>query len=158
MSSMKKQRGATLLVALIMLLILTIAGLSAMENVNMQSKMARNSQFSIHAYQVALSEVNAQFQTLRTAVLGNDFSTLFDVYTNESAVFPSGMNPNNFNQAVSMDFISLGAAPARYNLVAAETGNKYSSFNYELRSVATIASTGTTSNQTQGLSFVGPGQ
>ena len=53
----RHQEGATLIVSLILLLVLTIVGISTIESVNLQSLMARNSQFQVESYQVALSEI-----------------------------------------------------------------------------------------------------
>jgi Tfp pilus assembly protein PilV len=56
----QKQRGATLIVALIFLLILTAAGITAVKLSTTSERMASNSQFRGAAFQLAQSELNAQ--------------------------------------------------------------------------------------------------
>ena len=68
MKQINKQSGATLIVSLILLLVLTLVGVSAIEDVTLQAHMARNSQFQVHTYQVALSEINGQLSILDTDI------------------------------------------------------------------------------------------
>jgi Tfp pilus assembly protein PilX len=56
----RKQQGATLIVALIFLLILTAAGITAVKLSTTSERMASNSQFRGASFQLAQSEINAQ--------------------------------------------------------------------------------------------------
>ncbi len=70
--STSSQGGMVLVVCLLLLLILTIIGIASVGNVNMQTQMARNTQFNQEVFQMTLSEMKYQFQRLRggtTAVI-----------------------------------------------------------------------------------------
>lgn len=62
------QRGATLLVALIFLLIMTIAGISAMRFATFEERMASNTETSNEMFQQAQSEIQAQLLNYNTSV------------------------------------------------------------------------------------------
>ena len=54
-----KQRGATLVIALVLLLILTILGVSTMSTATMEMRMAANSQYLENAFQLAETGIDA---------------------------------------------------------------------------------------------------
>lgn len=56
----RQQQGATLIVALVFLLILTVAGITAVRLSTTSEHMASNSQFRGSAFQIAQSELKAQ--------------------------------------------------------------------------------------------------
>jgi Tfp pilus assembly protein PilX len=56
----RAQRGATLVVALVFLLVLTIAGVTAMRFSTFEERMASNSQFRNQVFQQAQNELRAQ--------------------------------------------------------------------------------------------------
>lgn len=58
----KSQQGAVLIVSLVMLTILTIVAVGTMTDTNLQTNMARNSQISLRAFNLTLSELKAQFK------------------------------------------------------------------------------------------------
>ena len=62
----KQQRGAILLVALVLLLIMTIAGVATIESIPMQAKMAANQNMSLEMYQSSLSTLAAQYNSYNT--------------------------------------------------------------------------------------------
>lgn len=64
------QTGATLIVALIFLVVLTIAGISAMQFSTMEERMASNSQFRNETFQLAQSEIRAELQTFNASLSG----------------------------------------------------------------------------------------
>jgi Tfp pilus assembly protein PilX len=63
---MKSQSGAVLVVALILLLVLTILGVSSMTNTSLEERMAANSQERTRAMQAADSGVNSAFRQIAT--------------------------------------------------------------------------------------------
>lgn len=63
-----KQQGATLIVALVFLLILTVAGVTAVRLSTNSEHMASNSQFRGSAFQLAQSELKAQVFNMNTNV------------------------------------------------------------------------------------------
>lgn len=63
----RKEHGATLIVALVFLLILTAAGITAVKLSTTSERMASNTQFRGSSFQLAQSELNAQ----RLSMQGN---------------------------------------------------------------------------------------
>ena len=66
----QKQTGATLIVALIFLVVLTIAGISAMQISTMEERMASNAQFRNETFQIAQSEIRAELQIFNASLSG----------------------------------------------------------------------------------------
>ncbi len=63
-SSTYKQQGAVLVVALIFLVVLTVAGVTAMRFATSEERMAGNVQFRNQAFQFSLSELRAQLLSI----------------------------------------------------------------------------------------------
>lgn len=144
----RHQEGATLIVSLILLLVLTIVGISTIESVNLQSLMARNSQFQVESYQVALSEIEAQLEALEV-----DLGPLTDAVT-EGTETRTGddivMQPDHFDQTVIYTYAGEGLPPPGYSV------DIYVGRLFELNSRAQMDNTGIFSDQTQGLNYAGP--
>lgn len=64
------QRGASLIVALVFLLVLTAAGLAAVRFATLEERMASNAQFRNMAQQLAQSEIRAQLQAFNSSTAG----------------------------------------------------------------------------------------
>lgn len=56
----KNQRGAVLIISLVMLTILTIIAVGTMTDTNLQTNMAKNNQIGLRAFNLTLSELRAQ--------------------------------------------------------------------------------------------------
>lgn len=63
-TSPRKQSGATLIVVMVILLVMTLLGLASTADSRLQLIMARNSQFQTAAHTAALSEINAQIDDI----------------------------------------------------------------------------------------------
>ncbi len=146
---MKGQRGAILIVSLIMLTILTLIGVTSMDDVNLQRNMVRNNQLKIQAFDMAMSEINAQIFNLIT-----DMNFMVDAINT-----PGGVNvvaalmaaaDNPFDQTVSVSYTGEGRPPSGYSL------DDYTGRMFQIDSAALLANTGSTSDQTQGLNYAGP--
>lgn len=72
----KQQQGVALIITLVVLLAMTIIGLTATDSSNLQSLLARNSQFRIEAFNASNTELNAQLDYYRSATFGTIDSTL----------------------------------------------------------------------------------
>lgn len=68
----KQQQGATLIVALIFLVVLTVAGVTAARFATFEERMASNSQFRNQVFQFAQSEIRAQLLALNTSYVNKD--------------------------------------------------------------------------------------
>jgi hypothetical protein len=148
----RQQRGATLLVCLVLLLILTIIGAASVQDVNLQSIMTRNSQFRMQAYNVALSEIDGQFAGLQTdeTFLVNALTTDGGRKVLEEADMAMAGENNPFEQDVAVEFINSSGVVYNFSL------GHFSNYSFEIDSAATLPNTGTTSDQSQGLSFTAP--
>lgn len=62
----RAQQGATLIVALVFLLVLTVAGVTAMRFSTFEERMASNTQFRNQVFQQAQSEIRAQLLAFNT--------------------------------------------------------------------------------------------
>lgn len=67
MPTMHKQQGAVLIVSLLVLLVLTIIGLSNLDNSLMEEKMAANTQISTTTFQAADSAIREKYYEERMA-------------------------------------------------------------------------------------------
>jgi hypothetical protein len=154
------QRGAVLIVSLVMLTILTIIAVGTITDTNMQSNMARNSQISLRAFNVALSELKAQFQASRDNEQINDVAyqqLLSNIYqTNtDHVVEPADLQMNTadnpFTQGVTISFIREGVCGG---------GNEIggSALIFEINSTSSLDNTGINSDQSFGVCYPNPNQ
>ncbi len=144
----RTQTGAALVVSLILLLVLTVVGLSAVENVALQSRMARNGEFKVEAYQIALSELSAQ-QTMLVLDIAPLDTALADGTLNQVGD-DIVMQPGSVTQTVSYNYVGTGIPPEGFSI------DTFIGRHFELNSRAQIDNTGIFSDQTQGLNYAGP--
>ena len=74
----KQQRGAVLVVALIMLLALTVLGVSTMSTAKMEMRMAANNQFLENAFQLAETGLDTDLADLNAGVIPAPPATVID--------------------------------------------------------------------------------
>lgn len=74
--SMHTSRGSALVMSMVFLLVLTIAGITAMRFASLEERMAANSQASAHVLQQAQSEIQTQLRHLATAAGRNQLNRL----------------------------------------------------------------------------------
>lgn len=78
MSNMKHQAGIALFISLVLLLVLTIIGVSAVQTTSLEERMARNSRDRLMAFQAAesaLRDAEVFIETLTTTVSFTDAGT-----------------------------------------------------------------------------------
>lgn len=143
-----QQRGAALIVCLVLLLILTIVGTASVEDLSLQTNMARNSQFHMQAFNTVLSEVNGQVTNLRQdeALLTEALNSGTRSLSNGEMVMPG--TGTNFEQSTSISY-SGSTVGLEYSM------DDFSNYQFEINSSASLPNTGTRSDQLQGLSFTG---
>jgi len=154
----KSQNGAVLIVSLVMLTILTIIAIGTISDTNLQSNMARNNQISLNAFNLALSELKAQFQSSKDngQIDGMNYQQkLSDIYQTETPheILPADMlmaSPDNkFTQTGSISFIREGICGG-----GNEIGN--SALIYEVNSTSRLDNTGINSDQSFGICYPNP--
>ncbi|MCQ4318306.1 pilus assembly protein PilX [Stutzerimonas zhaodongensis] len=101
--SQSKQRGAVLLVALIMLLLLTVLGAAAMRDTNLQERMAGNMRDQSLAFQAAEAALRFAEQEVRTdyANLISDTKYPIDNRIGNTVVPPTVVTFNGFTGEVA---------------------------------------------------------
>ncbi len=65
-----RQTGATLIVVLVFLLVLTIAGIAAMQFSTLEERMASNSQFRNETFQLAQNEIQSELLVFNASLPG----------------------------------------------------------------------------------------
>ena len=85
----KKQQGSALIVSLLILLVLTIIGVTALNSTVMEEKMSSNFQTGNTAYQAAESAVNQTF-----ANIANSFNLVAAAITAKQTADSTGNSPN----------------------------------------------------------------
>jgi len=152
-TSLRRQEGATLIVALVLLLLLTIFGIAASQSVELQVKSTQIAQGRYESFQAAYSEIIAQVNSSTTA--DNDLvTTLFVNAINSTTMEHDLTNAEiisdiqHVNQEATIRFLGVGG------LVS---GSEIDSqvYRFELDSVAT-SSLDVDSNQTQGIAVEFP--
>ncbi|GAA5317388.1 MAG: hypothetical protein AseanaTS_25930 [Candidatus Pelagadaptatus aseana] len=153
--SAKEQKGATLLVSLVLLLLLTIIGISSIEDVSLQSNMVRNSQFKMQAFNVALSESNAQYANVNQNFLSAIIqSAEAYIYSGEELAMTSPDNP--FQQDVVMNYDGNAGGVVAKKASKAMDLQGFDTYYFSLDSDASLTNTGTQSSQVQGIEYIGP--
>lgn len=160
------QRGASLIVALVFLLVLTAAGLTAVRFAALEERMASNAQFRTMAQQLTQSEIRAQLRAYNTSAAGR--KPLLDA---ENAG-PHGLSETQLTRLALPD---TAGAPVALNAVIqtqeadfpqhnvrflsrgiCEDGSSTDLFTctrYEVNTTARLNS-GAESSQTQGIVFM----
>ncbi|HEX7046688.1 MAG TPA: PilX N-terminal domain-containing pilus assembly protein [Gammaproteobacteria bacterium] len=97
---MKRQRGAALIIGLILLLVLTILGVASMKSARFQLLMSGNEQFYVQAMNAAEAAIEAQ-------IASNSFLTTYEAPSNEI----SANMPDNISGSSRIQFLNSGTAP-----------------------------------------------
>jgi len=152
-TSIHSQSGATLIVALVLLLLLTIFGIAASQSVELQVKSTQIAQGRYESFQAAYSEIIAQVNSSTT--VDNDLITTLFVNAINSTTAEHSLasgeiisDVQHVDQSASIRFLGVGG------LVS---GSEIDSqvYRFELDSVAT-SSLDVDSNQTQGIAVEFP--
>tara|TARA_R110001592_G_scaffold57300_1_gene174215 strand:- start:2552 stop:3025 length:474 start_codon:yes stop_codon:yes gene_type:complete len=148
-----QERGAVLIVSLVILLVLTLIGIAGMNTSIMQERMAVNAQNSNRAFQTAESSASALMEQL----MGNDLSLLResmqsgnDLSSEVAFTVDAGNGVAGTYQAryLGQTIISSGSS-----LDASESSTLLNGYRYELRGTATMAGTGASSTVFKGIEY-----
>ncbi len=147
-ASLKKQDGAVLAVALILLLVITIVGLSNFQTTNLEEAMAANSQFKNMAFQASETAIEESL---------DDSQYLSDAYTAElqGAAWPTkSVSTSGSHLAVQSEarFIEVTRAIVEDNSATSISmdSNALLFYNYEVHGTSTIVNTGVSNTNVQG--------
>lgn len=153
-SPLGKESGATLIVCLVILTILTFLGVNSMTDSGLQSSMVRNNQLRLMAYNTALSEINAQVDDMN---FNFNTASLLDALTDTDGLREFEFNEillsaidHPFSQTLALHYLRSGTS---------WTGNEVGTFRelfFEIESDALLEGTSTRSDQVQGISYIAP--
>ena len=164
----KQQQGATLIVALIFLVILTVAGITAARFATFEERMASNSQFRNQVFQLAQSEIRAQLLALNTSFVNKDIlltamskpTVVHDQAakdadpTLETLPTTAGATLALQRKITTDDIIQANKNTVRYvgkGCIGTSLGGPIECLNFEINTTAQLAG-GSNSWQSQGLS------
>lgn len=165
--SLEQQQGATLLVALIFLVVLTVAGITAARFATNEERMASSNQFRNTAFQLAQTEIRSQMAFFSDTTNREQLLAAIDLTNANAETEPNATLRQRFpDLRVFTDLTALTTAPglAQANqlrsmgkLDCATFGEGYSfdaytCRQYEMKARSTIADSAY-SDQTQGFVF-----
>ena len=144
-----KQRGAALIIAMVMIFMLSLMGISAMKGSSLERRMATNSVLSAAAFQAA--------ESLTDLALDNE-DNLDAAWRVQPAIYsvPEIDLKNSYvsEQGIEAEFIGDGL-PIGYSM-AEGSSSGFSAFNYEVRGATVMQESRTASAVTQGAFRIVP--
>lgn len=148
------QRGAALIISLIVLLVLTLIGVAGMNTSVMQERMAVNSQNSNRAFQAAESTVSA----LTNKLYANDLSLLRESMQNSSGesskVTVTNLDSGNgITGTYQARFLGKVIVTSGTSIDGNESSNQLEGYRYELIGEASMANTGAEARVFKGIEY-----
>ena len=141
----RQQSGAVLFVSLIMLLVLTIIGVTAMRSSTLEEKMAANTMnygMTFHAAESAIENALDDTNSLVQAILTSDTITV-DLDIGESSITSSA------------DIKYLGSGIA-YGYSLGQNSSAFSSYRFDATGTANRTNSGAAVSMSQGVRRIGP--
>lgn len=160
----QRERGAALVVGLILLLVLTLFSLSALKNTTRQQRMTTNAEISLQSFVAAETgtrDVINEIRRLREAPEGVDY-ILQQSITNEEAGLPGPLRAvNRINGAtINAELRYRGPTVAPGNSINLGSGQGFVLHQFEIDSQATLGENTdplSRSFHRQGMAQLGPG-
>jgi Tfp pilus assembly protein PilX len=119
-----RQTGATLIVALVFLVVLTIAGITAMQFSTLEERMASNSQFRNETFQQAQSSIQSNLLALNANATGRDrLLTAMNAATNSSTDCEADYPFNLCAQRLEQLGLPAATAKQAVDAIEAQTTN-----------------------------------
>ena len=140
--SRAEQSGATLIVGLVLLLVLTVVGVSGMNMATMEITMAGNAQFQQDAFQMAETAIDIQ-------IAQRDYTT-----TAPTSLARLGGNPANNRQSVTTFQLTTPVPDIAFSM--GTTTSAVQAFHFDIVAVGT-GPRNATSQHNQSFYVVGPG-
>jgi Tfp pilus assembly protein PilX len=140
------EQGAALVTALILLLVMTILGVSTMSTASMEMRMAANNQFLENAFQLAETGLDSDLARLNAGIIATPAAT----NPNNCAVTTVGVGAQNPDETFSTTICYIGEGIA-FNNSAGLVNNYY--FQNDSQAIAQGRAS---SLQSLGMSVIGP--
>jgi len=144
-----REQGAALVTALILLLVMTVLGVSTMSTTTMEMRMAANDQFAENAFQLAETGLDTDIAELNTGAQVAPAAT----NPGNCTVFSANQIIANLDGTFSTRNCYIGEGIA-YNSSAGVVNNYY--FQNDSQARAQGASRLASSLQSRGMSVIGP--
>lgn len=155
---MQHQKGASLVIAIILLTIITLVAVYALESSNIQGKMVGNSLFISKAFQECRSEQEGQIRYYNVSggmnrerllsIAGKPYSASGEPPSLEAADKILLSDPTDIASTITVDWEYIKEAPARRSGYEVDTESPVKSYLYENDCNASLRFT--QSSQTQG--------
>ena len=140
--SNNRQRGAALVIGLLLLLVLTILGISGMNSASVEFIMAGNDQYRSNAFQAAEAGIEQ-------SIIVGTFNP-GAVSPPVAGTVPNTTPPDNFTSSI---LSPLGAAPQP--AIWGNSWNSFSTYHFEIQSTGTSSRNSRTTHQ-QGIAVIAP--
>jgi type IV pilus assembly protein PilX len=151
--SVSRERGATLIVSLIVLLVLTLIGVAGMNTSVMQERMAANSQNSNRVFQGAESTLRALLDDIQA----NDLDLLrqsMQRASGESDLVAVTIDQGNgVTGSFQARFLGEVIITSGSSMNADESSSQLKGFRYELEGEAEMANTGAEAKIFKGIEY-----
>lgn len=141
-----RQRGAALVVGLILLLVLTLLAISGMSTATLELQMTGNQQFSQNAFQAAETGIDR-------ALASGNFTTVAPVVVTATAV--PGSTTESFNTRTEFNDDN-GVTPVPAGGFSLGVSGGFQAYHFDVTSTGT-SSRNATSTHVQSFYVVGPG-
>lgn len=163
MKSRHQQQGAVLIVSLLILLVLTIVGVSGLTNTSMEERMSHNFQHGMLAFQGAESANEGVIELGNKGGTGANANTAY-VEANDplktaiaagegdtSTVVDQDMDPHGYLGGATLATSSIVSYQGTGGDFCAGEGSATKCYQFEIATTATIAETGTSTTHIQGI-------
>jgi len=150
LQNQQRQRGGALLVAMVMIFMLSIMGITSMRGSSLERRMATNSVQSAATFQSA--------ESLTDLALNNSVN-LENAWRGQGTPYrvPSIDLQNNFTAAHGVEAVYQGTSVALGFSLGVDAGSNFSAFQYEVVGGTVIEETRTRSAVAQGAYRIVPG-
>lgn len=137
-----RQRGAALVVGLVLMMVLTILAVSTMRTATLELLMAGNAQYKEKAFQLAETGLRDAINQINEGTLALDTT---DGWENVGAITGS-VDDSGDDYVVDVRFLRAGDPPPSYS-----EGGKITALYFEITSTGQTVARGAKSVQTQGF-------
>ncbi|NOZ54572.1 MAG: hypothetical protein GXP08_15805 [Gammaproteobacteria bacterium] len=163
-----KQQGAALIISLMMLLVLTMVGVSALSNTSLGERMARNFQHFTLAFQASESAIERIIISGDPGGAGANSNPFYSVandplvtslnagINDSSTIVTAEMDPGDFLKNTTLDTSAI--VIYRGNSACPETSfEELNCYVFEIQSTASTTATSTTTTHVQSIERPAPG-
>jgi type IV pilus assembly protein PilX len=158
----QKQTGSALIVSLMILLVMTIIGISTISGTNLEERMSQNFQFSTIAFQAAESAINKVIDAGNPGGAGASKNPFYDAANdplvasintgigNTSTVVTHNMDPDGHLANTTLNTSSTVVYDGGKICPGMSMGDMTCHY-FEIQTNATIAASSTSTNHVQGI-------